>query len=468
MKHSVSAISWTGQESALRTRFPLIGVVETLLGPCLVVLMLILSVKWHGVRFDRHYAALAVLTFLLLYPGLLRISENRRRMAFKAVLAWATLCITVTLFGRATGFADYFDPRVILWWQLSTFAALLIAHEIARRLLLRFVAGAKQTAIIVGANETGARLAEHFDTDPYSGIVFKGYFDDRTADRIQSHLGRGPLLGAVPDLARHVKEQGIDQIYIALPMASQPRILALLDDLKDTTASVFFAPDVFVTELIQARVEQVGQIPVVAVCETPFTGANAVLKRFEDVLLSSLILILISPVLLACAIAVRLSSPGPIVFKQRRYGLDGKEVLVYKFRSMTTTDDGAVVRQATRNDARVTRVGAILRRTSLDELPQFINVLQGRMSIVGPRPHAVAHNEQYRKLIKGYMVRHKVRPGITGFAQINGARGETDTIEKMERRIALDLAYLRNWSLLLDLRIILRTVGVIAKDESAF
>jgi putative colanic acid biosynthesis UDP-glucose lipid carrier transferase len=165
---------------------------------------------------------------------------------------------------------------------------------------------------------------------------------------------------------------------------------------------------------------------------------------------------------------VRISSPGPIIFRQRRYGLDGQEIYVYKFRSMTTTDDGAVVRQATRNDARVTRVGAILRRTSLDELPQFINVLQGRMSIVGPRPHAVAHNEQYRKLIKGYMVRHKVRPGITGFAQINGARGETDTVEKMERRIQLDLYYLRNWSLALDLKIILRTVGLVAKDTAAY
>jgi putative colanic acid biosynthesis UDP-glucose lipid carrier transferase len=215
-------------------------------------------------------------------------------------------------------------------------------------------------------------------------------------------------------------------------------------------------------------VDMLEGIPVVAVCESPFAGANGIVKRLEDLALASLILLLISPILLACAIAVRISSPGPIIFRQRRYGLDGQEIYVYKFRSMTTTDDGAVVRQATRNDARVTRVGAILRRTSLDELPQFINVLQGRMSIVGPRPHAVAHNEQYRKLIKGYMVRHKVRPGITGFAQINGARGETDTVEKMERRIQLDLYYLRNWSLALDLKIILRTVGLVAKDTTAY
>jgi putative colanic acid biosynthesis UDP-glucose lipid carrier transferase len=172
--------------------------------------------------------------------------------------------------------------------------------------------------------------------------------------------------------------------------------------------------------------------------------------------------------MLAIAAGVKLSSPGPVIFRQRRYGLDGREIVVYKFRTMTVTEDGAVVRQATRADGRVTRFGAILRRYSLDELPQLINVLQGRMSVVGPRPHAVAHTELYRKLIKGYMFRHKVRPGITGWAQVNGLRGETDTLEKMERRIAYDLDYLREWSLQLDLRIVLRTVLVVFDGGNAY
>jgi putative colanic acid biosynthesis UDP-glucose lipid carrier transferase len=184
-------------------------------------------------------------------------------------------------------------------------------------------------------------------------------------------------------------------------------------------------------------------------------------KRVSDIVLATLILILISPALLAIAAIVKLTSPGPALFKQRRYGLDGKRIVVYKFRSMTVAEDGEVVRQATRNDQRVTRFGAFLRRTSLDELPQFINVLQGRMSIVGPRPHAVAHNEMYRKLIRGYMIRHKVKPGITGLAQVNGLRGETDTVDKMKARIDYDLAYLRNWSLALDVRIILKTAVVL-------
>ena len=250
-------------------------------------------------------------------------------------------------------------------------------------------------------------------------------------------------------------------IYIALPMASQPRILRLLEDLRDTTASIYFVPDIFVSDLIQARVDSIGGLPVVAVCETPFYGFNGAVKRASDVVLASLILVLIAPLLLAIAIGVKLSSPGPILFKQRRYGLDGAQDRGLQVPLDDRGRGRRRGRQATRNDSRITRFGAFLRRTSLDELPQFINVLQGRMSIVGPRPHAVAHNEIYRKLIRGYMIRHKVKPGITGLAQVNGLRGETDTVEKMKARVEYDLDYLRNWSLLLDLQIILKTVVVV-------
>ena len=210
----------------------------------------------------------------------------------------------------------------------------------------------------------------------------------------------------------------------------------------------------FGISIIQGRLQDMNGVPVVGICETPFTGTNELVKRLSDIVLASLIVILISPLLLVIALGIKLSSPGPVIFKQRRNGLDGDEIVVYKFRSMTTVDDGAVVRQATRNDPRITPFGALLRRSSLDELPQFFNVLQGTMSIVGPRPHAVTHNAEYRQIIKAYMVRHKVKPGITGWAQVNGQRGETDTIEKMRTRVEYDLEYLRNWSLGLDLRII--------------
>lgn len=260
----------------------------------------------------------------------------------------------------------------------------------------------------------------------------------------------------------------MDALYLALPIAAQPRILSVLDELKDTTVSIYFVPDIFMTDLIQGRLDSVGPMPVMAVCETPFNGISGMVKRGSDISIALVIMLLASPVTLALALAVKLTSPGPVIFKQRRYGLDGKEILVYKFRSMSSTDNGSEVKQATKNDSRITPFGAILRKTSLDELPQFYNVLQGRMSIVGPRPHAVAHNETYRKLVKGYMVRHKVKPGITGWAQVSGYRGETDTIDKMEKRIEYDLEYLRNWSLGFDLWIIVKTVLVVLNDKKVY
>jgi putative colanic acid biosynthesis UDP-glucose lipid carrier transferase len=211
-----------------------------------------------------------------------------------------------------------------------------------------------------------------------------------------------------------------------------------------------------------------GGIPVVGLMVEPFTGINGFVKRMSDVAMAAAILAVVSPVMLLLAVGVKLSSPGPVIFRQRRTGLDGEIIDVYKFRSMRAQDNGAVVVQATRGDARITPFGAFIRRTSLDELPQLVNVLQGRMSIVGPRPHAVAHNEQYRKQVKAYMARHKVKPGITGWAQVNGLRGETDTVDKMAARVEYDLEYLRNWSVGLDLLIIARTVKLVFFDRGAY
>ncbi|HGY7527318.1 TPA: undecaprenyl-phosphate glucose phosphotransferase, partial [Escherichia coli] len=231
----------------------------------------------------------------------------------------------------------------------------------------------------------------------------------------------------------------------------------LIKALTDTTCSVILIPDVFTFNILQSRTEEVNGIPVVPIFETPLNGINMVLKRLEDIILSVVILTLISPILIIISLCVKLTSPGPIIFKQTRYGMDGKPIKVWKFRTMVVMENDNVT-QATKNDVRVTKVGRFLRRTSLDELPQFFNVLFGGMSIVGPRPHAVIHNEQYRSLIEGYMLRHKVKPGITGWAQINGWRGETDTLEKMEKRVEYDLEYIREWSIWLDIRIIFLTI----------
>ena len=242
----------------------------------------------------------------------------------------------------------------------------------------------------------------------------------------------------------------------------------LIKSLTDTTCSVILIPDLFTFNILQSRTEEVNGVPVVPLFDTPLNGINMIFKRIEDIVISSIILLFISPILLIIACLVKLTSPGPIIFKQTRYGMDGKPIKVWKFRSMSVMENDNKVIQATKNDIRITKIGRLLRRTSLDELPQFFNVLFGGMSIVGPRPHAVAHNEQYRNLIEGYMLRHKVKPGITGWAQINGWRGETDTLEKMEKRVEFDLEYIREWSIWLDLKIIFLTIFKGFINKSAY
>jgi putative colanic acid biosynthesis UDP-glucose lipid carrier transferase len=312
--------------------------------------------------------------------------------------------------------------------------------------------GNRRTAVVIGAGALGVKVAQALQGNPAQGVDFQGYFDDRGDARV--HGASASLrLGNLLDAAPYIRAHGIKEVFITLPLGSQPRIIALLEHLQGTTASIYFVPDVFGISIIQGRLQDMGGVPVVGICETPFTGTNRLMKRISDVVLSALILALIAPVMLAVAIGVKLSSPGPVIFRQKRNGLDGEEIVVYKFRSMTAMDNGPVVKQATKGDARITPFGAFIRKTSLDELPQFVNVLQGRMSIVGPRPHAVAHNEMYRQLIKAYMVRHKVKPGITGWAQVNGLRGDTDLTE----RVRYDLWYLENWSLWLDFQIMFMT-----------
>ncbi|HKB53984.1 MAG TPA: undecaprenyl-phosphate glucose phosphotransferase, partial [Ramlibacter sp.] len=364
---------------------------------------------------------------------------------------------------------NQFDPQVVMNWLWFAPVAQLASYWALRRAAPHLVRlqGPALRAVVVGMNEQGCSLADRLASAADTGIQLVGFFDDRTPDR-QHGRERHRVLGRLADIGSYVKANRINLIYLSLPMASQPRIKELLDALKDTTASVYFVPDMFVTDLIQGRTDSICGLPVISVCETPFRGPAGVLKGISDVVLASSILLLLSPFMIAIAIAVKLSSPGPVIFRQRRYGLDGEEIIVYKFRSMTVTEDGASIEQARRNDDRVTRLGAMLRKTSMDELPQFVNVLQGRMSVVGPRPHAVAHNEMYRGLIKSYMVRHKVKPGITGWAQVNGFRGETASLEKMEGRIRCDLDYLRNWSLRLDLYIIWKTVRLVFQDTAAY
>ena len=447
----------------------LLSLLESLQCPVALISSLLLLSQVLDGEVPMALLMLCLLVFALTYPGHRSLHSTRMGLALDVVLNWLWVSTLLALAGYGTGYLRDFSRDVLWAWlwvaPAADFGLALLLRAGAPALLK--LQGPKRRAVIVGMNEQGLTLAEKLCASPYSTIELVGFVDSRSANReLGQHEPR--LLGKLDRLAELVQSNRIQLIYLSLPMASQPRILDVLDSLKDTTASIYFVPDMFVTDLVQGHPASVAGQPVISVCDTPFRDGNGLIKRMSDVLFSLTILTLISPVLLCIAVAIKMTSPGPIIFKQRRYGLDGEEILVYKFRSMTVTEDGASIVQAQKNDQRITPLGAILRRTSLDELPQFINVLQGHMSIVGPRPHAVAHNEMYRKLIKGYMVRHKVKPGITGWAQVNGHRGETDTIEKLQARIEYDLEYLRNWSLAFDLRIIARTLNVIFIDRNAF
>lgn len=442
--------------------------VLAILTPAITVTALLTCVYLFDQSLTIPYLIVALIVFVVSFPGRFPKSNSISALAGNVLFPWL-LVVTLLVLGWFSGALAFFDQRVILAWALITPLMLLAAHLLVPVALPKLMStdGVQRVAVIAGGGHLGQRLAAAIGNSPYLGIRIAGYFEDRAPSRARS-FSPIPILGSLDRLPDYVKTHRVNLLYITLPMAAQPRILKLLDELRDTTVSIYFAPDIFVVDLIQSRVSTLNGIPLVSMCETPFHGANGILKRASDLVLASVILILISPLMLGIAIGIKLGSPGPVFFKQRRYGLDGQEIVVYKFRSMTVLEDGNEIRQATTADARVTKFGAFLRRTSLDELPQFVNVLQGRMSVVGPRPHAIAHNEQYRKLIDGYMIRHKVRPGITGWAQVNGLRGETDLLEKMQKRIEYDLDYLRHWSFWWDIEIILRTLLVVWKKQNAY
>lgn len=454
---------------------PVLSFIKRLLDPLVILSTLYLLTLTQNEQFSGNYLVLAIIAFFISSYVQEQINSYRnwrrgKLLAFAGDIffGWIIFVAILIFIGYATGFSYKYSDRVILSWFIVTPFALLASHLALRTIAFDLRRGGEiRSVVIVGANEAGLKLAERIAEYPHMFMDMRGFFDDRAQARLPAGLDK-PLLGRMADIAGYVREHNINMIFISQPMSAQPRVRQLLDALQDTTASIYFLPDIYIFDLMQARFDEVGGMPVVAICETPFTGINSLVKRLTDIVFATLIQLLLAPVMLSIALAVKLTSPGPIIFKQRRYGLNGEEIIVYKFRSMAVCEDGANVPQAKKNDQRITRLGAFLRRTSLDELPQFINVLQGRMSIVGPRPHAVAHNEQYRRLIKGYMLRHKVKPGITGWAQVNGLRGETDTLDKMAARIEYDLDYLRSWSISLDLWIILRTVRVVLGRDNAY
>lgn len=457
----------------------LVSLLQTarLLAPLLIVpVTLLASTVSLGESFDESYVVLAVLAGALSH---IVLSQSFREdevqagaevvAAGRVLIGWTLIIAVLLLVGYAAKVSAVFSRRVLFLWFLVAAVGLVVAHAVIRRIARRVMALPEmaRTVVIAGVNEVSARLGREVHTHPELGMRLQGFFEDRAPERFGEPLP-GDVLGKLAELPSYVKSNKTDVIFIVLPIRHVKRVLDLLNELYDTTASIYFVPDVFMFDLIQSRFQTIRGLPAISLCETPFYGYRGLAKRVMDIVLASVGLVVLSPLLLAIAVLISLGSQGTVIFRQHRYGLDGREFTVYKFRTMYVSEDSDTVVQAMRGDSRVTPIGRFLRKYSLDELPQLVNVLQGRMSLVGPRPHAVAHNEQYRKLIKGYMIRHKVLPGMTGWAQVNGFRGETSELDAMRARVEHDLDYLRNWSLGLDLKILLLTVLVIFKTDKAY
>jgi putative colanic acid biosynthesis UDP-glucose lipid carrier transferase len=453
--------------------------------PSVAIGSLVASTTLLDVRFTEAYVSLAIITALLTLLVIARdalqqanaVGARGLTLAGRIGVGWLAVVGVLLLLGYATKSSEDFSRRALFLWFLLT-PPLLVASSLAVQQWLRALLVSSRyarSAVIVGTTKMALELARTLHQRPELGLKLRCVFIDEDCGDLPIDAATGAAIRNIAGaeircggcVSSYVNARRIDVVFIARE-AHAPGVREMCNELRNTTSSVYLIPDVSLYDLMQARVGDVDGIPVIALCESPLQGGRGALKRVTDIVFATLLLLLAAPVMLLIAVAIKLDSPGRVLFKQDRYGLDGERFAVYKFRTMTVCENGGVVVQAKRNDARVTRVGRFLRRTSLDELPQLINVLQGRMSLVGPRPHAVAHNEEYRNLIAGYMVRHKVAPGITGLAQVSGCRGETSTVDEMRRRVQYDLEYLRHCCWLLDIKIMLRTLLLVFRDKRAY
>ncbi|WP_084618289.1 undecaprenyl-phosphate glucose phosphotransferase [Cellvibrio sp. OA-2007] len=435
----------------------------------LIVFMLWACLKLFGVEWGNTYAAFAMGAVIIfgffaesnevyyLWRGL-----SMKDLSIRLLLAWVAtlLCIVVAI----AGIYPFVNIGLLAMssWLVAT-PAVMIAMHIGRRIILaklRANPTEPRRVAIVGATELGLRLINSMAKMPWLGYKVIGFYDDRAPgnDVGRRLIGNNiEVKGGLEMLYQDAHDGKLDIVFVTLPMRAELRTHSVIDRLADTTVSPYLIPDVFSFDLLHSRLTCLQGIPALSIYDSPLVD-NGWAKRLEDLVFGMGILMLLALPMLIVALGVKLTSPGPVFFKQTRYGMGGEKIKVWKFRSMTVCEDGANVAQATRSDPRITPYGNFLRRTSLDELPQLFNVISGSMSLVGPRPHAVAHNEFYRGQIKGYMLRHKVKPGITGLAQVNGFRGETETLDKMSGRIAYDLEYIRNWSVILDIKILWKTI----------
>lgn len=417
----------------------------------------------HWVRFegmpnhDRYWLAIALMGLLVIVMNLAQGSYSRWRITRITTLVMRLLFVWMLVAALVTSliyFAHAAERYSRLWVGMTLLFSFLVCAglRVVAQLMLRHLrrrGGARRSVFLVGPGQQLVRVAQGMRASPAEGYSIAGI----------ERMSRLPAETHLEWLVKRVEESGAREVWICVPLEMGGVVRSIFFALRNHTAEVRFIPDFPGMQLLNHRMGEVAGHLAVDLSVTPIDGMSRIVKRLEDILLGTLFSVITLPAIVLIAILIKLTSPGPVLFKQYRTGVNGKQFKVYKFRSMKVHEEpNGRVTQASKGDSRITPIGAFLRRTSLDELPQFYNVLQGRMSIVGPRPHALAHNEHYKELVESYMRRHKVKPGITGWAQVNGLRGETDTLEKMQRRVECDLWYIDNWSLWLDLRIIALTV----------
>lgn len=445
----------------------------------LIIASLVLACRVYLGAWEPKYTNAAICSVTLFYVAAtinnLYASSRYKRVSQEITPLLYTWCATVAgllFLGYMFKVTHAYSRIVLGLWFIGAPTTMALWRTVLKSGLAyaRRQGFNSRSAVIVGTGQAAQNLASNIEHLNWIGLQFLGYItvDDNGSCRHRHNIESGAILGDLDALKDLRDRHAVDVVYIALPAHLQAQIDDILEMLSDSTVSTFLVPDFDLYGIAQGRWITVGDIPTVSVVETPMLGSSAGLKRCEDIVVALLLIVATLPLMAIIALAIKLDSKGPVLYKQRRHGLNGQEFSVWKFRSMTASADGQVFQQARENDSRVTRVGHFLRRSSLDELPQFFNVLRGDMSVVGPRPHALAHNEEYRGSIWGYMQRHKIKPGITGLAQVRGFRGETDTQQKMEQRLHYDMEYLNNWSIWLDLKIILLTPLAVIRGKNAY
>lgn len=453
-------------------------------GSAVLAIALFLGVQWRwGVTLaDKSLLlVIAVSTFTIFYRFPLLLSARRTLyMVRRAIGRWVQLMVIVLLtYFLIPGLSDTVPREMMEIWALATLPVLLLALIVMRKSALRLYASAGQVrrAIFLLPGDEANLLGLRLRRSPVLGIEVMGYYGappTNDPERIVTAIDIPPplpRLGDLNDALQAISTNAYNVVFVGMRVLQQEKEREVAQALGNSTASIYLVPEARLFGYFTMASTDIAGVPLLALHENHILGLSRLLKRTVDLSLSSIALLLLGPLMLVIALGISITSPGPVFFRQARYGLNGRAIQIFKFRSMhtkQTAEESTQVKQAVQGDHRVTRLGRFLRKSSLDELPQLFNVLKGDMSLVGPRPHAAAHNEMYRSLITGYMLRHTVKPGITGWAQVNGLRGETETLDKMRRRVEYDHHYIQNWSLYLDIRIMFMTLRTLFWDKAAY